>query len=327
MDYGRRDRASESEWLERHAESVHRIETPGFAPWRFVSSARALRRVALECDGDIVLTLYGGSLAATAYLSRVRPYAVYIVGSDILLATLPQRIVARIALTASAAVLANGKHLARRVRELAPKANVAPLYLGIDLMEYSASPGDDHHPSFVCTRGFLDVYDNATIVRAFALLGEVAPDITITFLSSGPLLEETERLADALIPPSWRDRIVFLGGASHEELKRVVKSASFYLSASLSDGTSSSLLEAMASGLVPIVSDIPANREWIVSEANGLLFSPGNHRELAGQIRRAIKYEPWMAKARTANRRLVEERADADVNTIRLLEILNQCLL
>jgi glycosyltransferase involved in cell wall biosynthesis len=210
---------------------------------------------------------------------------------------------------------------------LAPGANVAPLYLGVDLAEYSATPGEAQSLSFVCTRGFVDVYDNATIVRALGLLGEIPPSLTMKFVSSGPLLEETERLADRLIPPSWRDRVVFLGGASHEELNHIVKSASFYLSASLSDGTSSSLLEAMASGLIPIVSDIAANREWIVPETNGLLFSPGDHRELANQIRRAIKHEPWMANARIANRKLVEERADANVNMIKLLEILNRCLL
>lgn len=326
MEYGRRDRASESEWLDRHAASVHRVEIPASLPWRFASSARALRRIARDCDANLVLTLYGGSLAATAYLSRVRPYVVYVVGSDVLLATSFQKIVTRLALSASAAVLANGEHLARSVTEVAPNAAVSPLYLGVDVTDYSPEPGAARNLSFVCTRGFLDVYDNATIVRALGLLGEIPPGLTMKFVSSGPLLAETERLADSFIPAAWRERVVFLGGASHDQLKNIVKSASFYLSASLSDGTSSSLLEAMASGLIPIVSNIAANREWIVPEENGLLFSPGDHRGLADQIRRAINNEPWMAKARTDNRVLIEERANANVNMMKLLDILNRCL-
>jgi glycosyltransferase involved in cell wall biosynthesis len=326
MDYGRRDRASESEWLTQHAASVHRVEVPASFLRRFVSSARALRRIARDCDANLVLTLYGGSLAATAYLSRVRPYVVYIVGSDVLLATSLQKVIARRALSAAATVLANGEHLARSVRGLAPNSTVTPLYLGVDVADYSPERAGPQNLSFVCTRGFLDVYDNATIVRALGLLGEVPPGLTMKFVSSGPLLAETERLADSLIPASWRDRVVFLGGAPHDQLKNIVKSASFYLSASLSDGTSSSLLEAMACGLIPIVTDIAANREWITPGENGLLFAPGDYRGLADQIRRAIDHEPWMAKARAGNRALVEERANAKVNMVKLLDILKRCL-
>jgi hypothetical protein len=57
-----------------------------------------------------------------------------------------------------------------------------------------------------------------------------------------------------------------------------------------------------------------------------LLFAPGDDRDLADQIRRAIDHEPWMAKARVGNRALVEERANANLNMIKLLDILNRCL-
>ena len=322
IDYARGDRTAEPDGLDRDAASIHRVRTPGSLPRRFASSVRSLRLIARECDADLILTLYGGSLAATAFLSRFRPYIVYVVGSDVLLATTLQKLVARITLTCSAAVLANGRHLARRVTGLAPRANVAPLYLGVDLADYSPTREKPQRLSFVCTRGFLDVYDNATIVRALSLLRDVPADLTISFLSSGPLLAETERLADNLISPFWRDRVIFRGGTPHDQLRNIVKAGSFYLSASLSDGTSSSLLEAMASGLIPIVTDIPANREWIIHEKNGLLFSTGDHNGLAERIRRAIRHEPWMENARLANRKLVEERADANVSMRKLLAIL-----
>jgi glycosyltransferase involved in cell wall biosynthesis len=46
-----------------------------------------------------------------------------------------------------------------------------------------------------------------------------------------------------------------------------------YVSTSLYDGTSVSLLEAMGSGAFPIVTDIPSNREWISPGQNGFLVS------------------------------------------------------
>jgi glycosyltransferase involved in cell wall biosynthesis len=47
--------------------------------------------------------------------------------------------------------------------------------------------------------------------------------------------------------------------------------AKIWVSIPESDATSISLLEAMACGCIPIVSDLPANREWIKSGVNGIV--------------------------------------------------------
>lgn len=307
--------------LEAQVASVHRVLPPVAVIPRLLYSARALRRIARKSGADIVLSLYGGSLAAASYLSGVRPYIVYVVGSDVLLANWFERQMARLTLPAAATVIANGKFLAARTRDLVPKASVSVLYMGSDLERFSYSPRAAI-PSFVCTRGFLPVYDNATIIRALGRLGAVPPQFAFSFLSSGPLLAESVTLADQLIPAAWRKGVVFHGGVSDTAVRDALQSASHYLSASLSDGASSSLFEAMACGLFPIVSDIPANREWITDQKNGLLFSPGDDSYLAECIRRAIAGEPWMAKARDANRRLVEERANIDVSMRAMVDLL-----
>jgi L-malate glycosyltransferase len=308
--------------LNSRVASVHRVLPPRPMLPRLIYSARALRRIARERGSDVVLSLYGGSLAATACLSGVRPYVVYIVGSDVLLASWLQKRVSRVTLTAADTVVANGKFLATKTRELVPTANLTALYMGVDLERFSFSEKTTVSPAFVCTRGFLGVYDNATIIRAFHRLGEVPADISIAFLSAGPLLAESIVLADQLIPPSWRGRMVFSGGVSDFALLHALQSTSYYLSASLSDGASSSLLEAMACGLFPIISDIPANREWITHEKNGLLFPAGDDSALSACIRRAIVGEPWMAQARISNRRLVEEHANIDVSMRALVSLL-----
>ena len=308
--------------LESRVASVHRVLPPRPMIPRLIRSARALRRIVRECRADVILSLYGGSLAASSYLSGFRPYVVYVVGSDILLANWIQKRITRVTLTAAKAVVANGQFLAARTREVAPKANLSTLYMGADLKRFAYSESAAGSPTFVCTRGFLSVYDNATIVRAFGQLGDVPPDIEVSFLSSGPLLAESIALADRLIPPSWRRRMVFRGGVSDTAIGDALHAASYYLSASLSDGASSSLLEAMACGLFPIISDIPANREWVKHEENGLLFPAGDESYLSECIRRAIAGEPWMARARVSNRRIVEERGNIDVSMKALVGLL-----
>lgn len=308
--------------LESRVASVHRVLPPRPMIPRLIYSARALRRIARESRADVVLSLYGGSLAAASYLSGIRPYVVYVVGSDVLLADRLQKRIAQVTLTAAEAVVANGKYLATRTLELVPNANLTALYMGADIERFSYSERSAGSPTFVCTRGFLPVYDNATIIRAFGSLGNIPPDITVSFLSSGPLLAESVALADRLIPPSWRGKMLFSGGVSDTAIKDALQSASYYLSASLSDGASSSLLEALACGLFPIISDIPANREWVTHQKNGLLFPAGDDSYLSDCIRRAIAGEAWMAHARIANRRLVEERGNIDVSMRALVGLL-----
>ena len=54
------------------------------------------------------------------------------------------------------------------------------------------------------------------------------------------------------------------------------RAADLYLSASHSDGSSVSLMEALGCGLPVLVSDIPGNREWVTDGEQGWLFPDGD---------------------------------------------------
>jgi glycosyltransferase involved in cell wall biosynthesis len=60
--------------------------------------------------------------------------------------------------------------------------------------------------------------------------------------------------------------------------------ADLYISPSHVDGSSVSLMEALACGLPALVSDIPANQEWVSEGVNGWLFPDGNADILAEKI-------------------------------------------
>jgi glycosyltransferase involved in cell wall biosynthesis len=294
---------------------------PRLGPLHLLRGAARLR--ALRGSGRTpVLCLYGGMQATMAWLSGVRPYMVYVVGSDVLLAAGVRRALLGPTLRGAATVFANGKALADRARALVPDADVRSLYLGIDVERFRAPALAPLAPRFVCTRAFRPVYDNTTIVRALADPRLTAGDVALTFLSAGPLLDETIALADSLIPAAIRHRVTFARGVPEEQLIATLHRGTAYISASLSDGASASLLEAMAAGLFPIVSDIPANREWITHRDNGLLFPPGDSRALADAMAETLRPEPWMERARERNQRTVAERADIGRNLVTLADAL-----
>lgn len=110
------------------------------------------------------------------------------------------------------------------------------------------------------------------------------------------------------------DKVKFLGKLSQPELLHNLRNSDIYVSSSLSDSTSVSLLEAMACQLVPIVTDIPGNREWIKDGENGFLVAVDKPGVLAEKIVEAVhnygRYQNWTEK----NLNLAKEKANLDEN-------------
>ena len=90
--------------------------------------------------------------------------------------------------------------------------------------------------------------------------------------------------------------------------------AEIYVSASRSDSTSVTLLEAMASGAVPVVTDLEGNREWVDEGAGARLFRVGDAAGLTRALDAVLSDPAWAEEARRRNRRVVEERADRSRN-------------
>lgn len=82
---------------------------------------------------------------------------------------------------------------------------------------------------------------------------------------------ETESLKDKVNELGLTDDVEFVGWIQKEDNEQWYSKAKIWVSIPESDATSISLLEAMACGSIPVVSDLPANREWIQSGVNGIV--------------------------------------------------------
>jgi glycosyltransferase involved in cell wall biosynthesis len=143
-----------------------------------------------------------------------------------------------------------------------------------------------------------------TLVEAVALLRDRGRTVHLTFAADGSLSASlTRRIADLGLD----SRIELRGGYRPEELKGLMAASDLYVSASLRDGTSVSLLEALAGGLYPVVSDIPANRPWISCGSDGQLFRPGDPHDLAGAVERALEVADRAVVLRCNRQRVATE--------------------
>ncbi len=282
---------------------------------RYLFAARRLRALARKLNADCILSLYGGGYALMTYLSGIRPFAVYVVGSDVLLAGGFARRINKIVLTAAAQVFANGEYLAEKAREQAPKARIMPLLIGVNLDSLRMSGFDERPVRMICTRGFLDVYNNESIIEAIARFPEDAPDFRMVFVSGGKSLPKNIELADRILPPQLRPKVEFWGGVAYETLLEGLRGSHVFMSMSRSDGTATSTLEAMGSGLFPILSDIPQNRALIKpGDPNGALVGLDDPDALAQAMLGVLRAPDVCARHAQTNRRLVEDKADAARN-------------
>jgi glycosyltransferase involved in cell wall biosynthesis len=96
--------------------------------------------------------------------------------------------------------------------------------------------------------------------------------------------------------------------------------ADLYVSPAHVDGSSVSLMEALACGLPCLVSDIPANREWVTEGVNGWLFQDGDVNGLAARILLIMNGRESLGKVGEAARRVAEEKADWSKNFQKLLK-------
>ena len=114
--------------------------------------------------------------------------------------------------------------------------------------------------------------------------------------------------------------VPLVGLVGQEKLPSYYRAADLYVSASHSDGSSVSLMEALASGVPALVSDIPGNKEWVEPGVAGWQFLDGDVEALAKGIVNAVKQGKRLKKIGKAARAQAEERADWPKNFEKLLE-------
>ena len=158
---------------------------------------------------------------------------------------------------------------------------------GIDPAFLDLAP-DTASRTVLFTRSLEPVYDAATLVRSVPLVREKMPEARFVIAGSGTLEEPLKSLARDL---GARDHVTFLGHVPHGEVLEQVSRSRVFVSTALADGTSIALLEAMAAGLVPVVTDIEANRSLVRHGEDGYLFRPGDEQDLAGNLLRALSGE------------------------------------
>lgn len=134
--------------------------------------------------------------------------------------------------------------------------------------------------------------------------------------------EETPQLKQLVDKYNLRDKVHFTGMLSYSELISWYQKSKIFISIPDSDATSLSVLEAMSYGCYPILSNLPANLEWVIDGINGSICQ--NNDNLSTNLHDAAtictdtnKY----AKLAQFNHNIIKEKAVFSNNINKFLNL------
>jgi L-malate glycosyltransferase len=293
----------------------------------------ALKKIINDISPDLI---HAGPVQTCGYLTALADFHPYIVmswGSDILVDAAKNAYnhkITRFALDKADWILCDCDAVKNRSYQITnyDDKKIIQFPWGVDIQRFRPGPdvlnirskyGWNNCFVILSVRMWEPIYGIFTVLKSFNDAYRLNPNIRLILAGAGSQSDDINKF----IQKNDLENVIVLPGIiENETLADFYRSADLYLSGSLSDGSSVSLLEALASGLPVVVTDSVGNREWIINEQNGFLSEINNEKDFADAINRmSVKSKHDLKRISETNRKLAEKRANWDKNIYKLLDI------
>lgn len=173
-------------------------------------------------------------------------------------------------------------------------AKISQLYNGVNLSRFTLKaekpvallPPQFRDPSLVIfgTVGRLDtVKDQITLVQAFIELLQLAPDlrprVRLVVVGAGILLPQLQALSQA----AGTDELIWFAG-ERADVAELMQTFTVFVLPSINEGISNTILEAMATALPVIATEVGGNPELVLPHETGLLVPRQNPKAMAAAM-------------------------------------------
>jgi glycosyltransferase involved in cell wall biosynthesis len=276
-----------------------------FAMWKNV---QILRKIIQEEQPDIIHVHQAnayGFITALANRGR-RPLVVTTWGSDVL--TLPHtsflhRWMVQYILRSADAITADAQFMADAIHGLIGQVPVTVANFGVEIQ--NIEEGKERKNIIYSNRMHESLYQIDQIIQQLAPFLSKNPEWKLRIAASGSQTENLQNLAKEYLPEGSFE---FLGFQAGKDNQQNYLQSKVYVSIPTTDGTSISLLESLAYGCLPIVSDLPANREWIQDGVNGIISSG----DLSKDVERLLQLDASSIQER--NKEIIDQKATKNAN-------------
>ncbi len=225
---------------------VDRLQ-PKYVNAHYISSYGVLASLAKSSSFKLILSAWGTDILVTPFENIIK------------------RKLAVFALSRADLVTSDSYFMSDKIKELVATSNVLTFPFGLDRVDLNSKYQKDKNLIF-SNRALTKNYNIDKVLEWFSTLDS---SMKLIVANDGDMREKLEEYVKI---NNLFNRVEFVGFLSKNEQDEIYKKAKYYISIPSSDSTAVSLLEAMVFGCYPIISNLPANREWILDECNGSFF-------------------------------------------------------
>jgi len=289
-----------------------------------MASIYRIKALIKKIKPDILHAHYVTNYGLFGALCNFKPFVITAWGSDILTVKTESPIIRwikkfiKIYVAKKADIITvDSKSLKKEVIKLGvPPEKIKLILHGVSVNEFNPnkkSPefrkilGIPPHTSIILsTRNLEPVYNVETLLKAIPHVIKFRSNVHFLIIGDGTQKKNLQEIAKHLMT---ENHVTFIGKVPHGKVAEFLANSDIYVSTALSDSTSVSLLEAMASQLPVIVTDLEGNREWIKNEINGFLIPTADPKTLAEEILQLLNDKETARKFGFYNRKLVKQKA------------------
>ncbi|QZH66837.1 glycosyltransferase [Mycolicibacterium farcinogenes] len=216
----------------------------------------------------------------------------------------------------------------RRLLERHTSTPVHVIHAGINTAAYPFHPRKipDHGPLHaLCVASLQEYKGHEVLLRALALGGPGVDRIELDLIGNGPLRDELQAMASEL---GLGSRVRFHGGQSETVVKQALAEADLFVLPSIvaadgqMEGLPVALMEALASGIPTVSTNLSGIPELVIPDKTGLLAVPGDAQSLRDTLEQLISSGPVLDNYARAGRDLVEREFDINATTAALRALL-----
>lgn len=310
-----------------NCEVVQVAPRKGWGPLRHWKAGRQVRKIVRQWNPDVVHAHNVTGYGYWASFIKNFPLVITAWGSDLLILVKESMAVYRLAqraLKKADLITADAASLCDSAKEMAgSQVDVRELQWGVDLAEFDREVNEETRQRFrgeadfvfISTRRLRPIYNIPEILNAYA---RAVPNLNNSRLIVVGDDEQRESLMLLAKKLGIKEKVYFTGWLPREELVAALKCADVFVSVPTSDSTALSLLEAFAARLPVIITDLPANHEWVTSADNGYLVRSGDVIRLTQAMLRMGEHREQSRQWGEQNRLIVEERGNREIEMRKL---------
>jgi glycosyltransferase involved in cell wall biosynthesis len=245
------------------------------------------------------------------------PFSMTLHGPEIFAAPQIWRLDIKIARARAAiCITENGRTKALRLCSAAHHGKVLVIPCGVTPALYAAPAEEPTGRKLLFVGRLVPRKEVPVLIEALVRVRARGRDAELDLVGDGP---ERERLEALAASTGLRGAMRFLGMLDEAGVAGALHKADLLVVPSSSEGLPAVIMEALASGLPVVASEIDGIPELVRDGETGLLVPPCNPERLAEAIIRLLDDPALARRMGEAGRKLVAQRHDADRNALALL--------